>query len=95
MAADELSLAEAAERLRPKLVVVDISMAKGDVPGLMVRLRRHKPELKVILLSIHEESTVARSAFDAGADGFLVKSSIANELISAGERYVCSSASRR
>ena len=74
-------------------------MAKGDVRGLMVRLRRGEPELRVILLSIHEESTVAQSAVAAGADGFLVKSSIALELIPAvetvmkGSRYISSIAS--
>ena len=99
MVADELSLAEAAERLRPGLVVVDISMAKGDVSGLMSRLRLRAPGLRVILLSIHEEPTVAQSVFDAGADGYLIKSSIANELIPAvetvlkGKRYASSKAS--
>jgi DNA-binding NarL/FixJ family response regulator len=85
MVADDLSLVEAAERLQPGLAVVDLSMARGDVSDLMGRLRKCSPELKVILLSIHEESTVAQSACDAGADGFLIKSSIATELIPAVE----------
>jgi DNA-binding NarL/FixJ family response regulator len=85
MVADELSLIEAAERLNPGLAVVDHSLAMGDFAGLIDRLRRRTPGLRVIVLSIHEEPTVAQSAFEAGADGFLVKSSLAVELIPAIE----------
>ena len=85
MVTDELSLIKAAERLNPGLAVVDLSFARGDFAGLIDRLRRRTPKLRVIVLSIHEEPTVAQSAFEAGADGFLVKSSIAIELIPAIE----------
>jgi DNA-binding NarL/FixJ family response regulator len=101
MVADGLSLMESAERLRPGLAVVDIALAGGDVLGLIRRLRERCPGLKVILLSVHDEPTVAESVLDAGADSFLVKSALASQLLPAveavlrGERYVSSARSAR
>lgn len=85
MVADESSLIEGAERLKPALAVVDLGLAKGDVEGLLRRLRARCPGLKVLLLSVHDEPTVAQSALEAGAEGFLVKRQIASDLLSAVE----------
>jgi DNA-binding NarL/FixJ family response regulator len=97
MVADESSLMESTERLAPKVAVVALGLAGGNGEngfGLMRRMRQRFPKLKVILLSVHDEPTVARAAIEAGADGFVVKRSIASELLPAveavlaGRRYV-------
>jgi two-component system secretion response regulator SsrB len=94
MVAEEVSLLEGAERLRPGLAVVDLGLAKGDIKGLLGRLRSRCPGLKVLLLSLYDEPTVVEAALNAGADGFLVKRALATDLILAieavqrGERYV-------
>jgi two-component system secretion response regulator SsrB len=94
MVADEASLIEGAARLRPAVVVVDLSLGAGDMFGLVRKLRERAPGAKVLLLSVHDEPTIARSAAAAGADGIVLKRAIATELlpavdaILAGQRYV-------
>ena len=94
MVADEGSLIEGAARLQPAVVVVDLSLGAGDMFGVVRELRKRAPGAKVLLLSVHDEPTVARSAAAAGADGFVLKRAIATELlpavdtILAGQRYV-------
>jgi DNA-binding NarL/FixJ family response regulator len=93
MVADETSLIEAAERICPRLAVVDLGLVRPDVGGFMCRLRARCPGLKVVFLSAHDEPTVARSVLGAGADGIVVRRRIASDLIPAveavlrGERY--------
>jgi DNA-binding NarL/FixJ family response regulator len=94
MVADEPSLSEAIGRLRVALAVVDLSLTPGQGFGLVRRLRDRFPDLKLIVVGIHDESEVARSALNAGANGFVLKRAIATDLFSAvdavleGQRYV-------
>jgi DNA-binding NarL/FixJ family response regulator len=96
MVADEASLLEGASRLQPTLVVVELELAGGDLPSLIESIRRHAPGTKVLLLSVHDESSVVADAFAAGADGLVVKHAIASELLPAvdallaGRRYASS-----
>jgi DNA-binding NarL/FixJ family response regulator len=85
MVADEPSLIESAARLRPALAVVDLSLARRDSLGWLARLREACPDLKVIVVSVHDEQEVARAARAAGADGFVLKRRIATELLPAAE----------
>ena len=92
--ADQASLKEGAARLQPALVVVDLSLAGGDLPSLLATLRKCAPSTKVLLLSVHDESAVASAALAAGADGLVLKREIATDLLAAvdallaGRRYV-------
>ena len=81
MVADERSLCKSVAGLRPPLAIVDLSLAQGDVSGLLHRLRECLPGLKVILLSAYEEPIVARAAKEAGAEGIVSKRKIANDLL--------------
>jgi len=83
MVADENSLFESASRLRPTLAVVDLSLAHGESLRWLPRLRALCPELKVIVLSVHDEPSVCQSVMEAGADGFVLKRALATELLSA------------
>jgi DNA-binding NarL/FixJ family response regulator len=83
--ADEKSLCESVERLRPCLAVVDLALAHGDVAGLLQRLLARCTGLKVILLSDHDEPTVAQAARSAGAEGLVCKREIATDLLAAVE----------
>lgn len=94
MVADQLSLMEGAERLRPTVAVVDLSLAGGDLMTLLSSLRRRAPMTKVLLLSVHDEPTVTAASLAAGADGVVLKRAIASDLLPAveavlaGQRYV-------
>jgi DNA-binding NarL/FixJ family response regulator len=79
--ADERSLTESAGRIVPALVIVDLPLGRGDIGGLIGRLRTRCPGLPVLVLSAHEEPSVAESTIRFGADGFLVKRNIASGLL--------------
>jgi two-component system secretion response regulator SsrB len=85
MVADEASLLEAASRLRPDVAVVDLSLARDSSLGWLQALRRSCPDLKVIVLSVHDEQTVRRAAAEAGAHAFVLKRAIATDLLPAVE----------
>jgi len=94
MVADEASLLEGAGRLTPEVVVVDLSLSDGDLPGLLARVAERAPASKVLLLSVHDEPTIVEAAFGAGADGVVLKRSMGTDLMPAveallaGERYL-------
>ena len=83
MVVDETSLFEAADKLKPDLAVVDLSMPVAGEFNVARRLKNHHPELKVIILSVHDESMVVKEALEAGACGFVLKRSVATDLIPA------------
>lgn len=94
MVADEASLLEGGERLQPPLVVLDLSFACGDLHGLLTRLAVRSPGSKVLMLTVHDEPTVAQAALGAGAEGVVLKSKLGTDLLLAvdalrdGRRYM-------
>ena len=78
---DEVSLFESARQLNVALAVVDLSLARRDGLRLIRRIRSHFPHLKLIALSVHAEKNVEFAAIEAGANGFVVKGSIATDLL--------------
>jgi two-component system secretion response regulator SsrB len=86
MVADEASLLEGADRIRPDVAIVDISLAQDSGLGWLRALRQRCPEVKVIVLSVHDEQSVRRAAMDAGADSFVLKRAIATDLLDAVEK---------
>jgi len=85
MVADERSLCESAHRLEPRLAVVDLALAHGDIGGLIHRIRLRCPGLKVILLGAPDEPAVVQAAMKAGAEGLVAKREIATDLLPAVE----------
>lgn len=91
--ADEASLMEGAARIRPTVIVIDLSLAGGDIVAFLGALRKRAPSAKVLLLTVHDEPTVASAALAAGADGVVLTRSIATDLLEAvdavlaGRRY--------
>ena len=83
MVADETSLIDGADRLQPDMAVVDLSLAQGSGLGWLQTLRQRSPDLKVIVLSVHDEQSVRRAAMEAGADAFVLKRAIATDLLRA------------
>lgn len=72
-AADGVEAVEAAERLRPDLVVSDIQMPRLDGLAALPRLREAAPDVKVVLMSSLPPSEIAARAEAAGADLYLDK----------------------
>ena len=86
MVADEASLLEGASRLQPDVAIVDLSLAQDSGLGWLRALRKRSPELKVIVLSVHDEQSVRLAAMEAGADAFVLKRAIATDLLPAVAR---------
>lgn len=70
-------------RLRPDVVILDISM--GDVSGIDVArdLRDSGCNAKIIFLTVHEDSDYLNAGMGAGGSGYVVKSRLNQDLISA------------
>jgi DNA-binding NarL/FixJ family response regulator len=80
---DASSLLEAAARLRPDIIITDISMPGLSGIEALRRLKNDKIESKVIVLTMHADAEVATEAMRAGASGFLVKLAAGDELVTA------------
>jgi DNA-binding NarL/FixJ family response regulator len=65
---------EAAVRLRPELLLLDISMPKLDGLQALVRLTQESPGVKVVMLTVSDEEAALFEAMRAGAAGYLLKS---------------------
>jgi DNA-binding NarL/FixJ family response regulator len=87
MVADEGSLYECAESLRPDLAVVDLAVGEGGGTCLIERLRARYPATKVLVVGA-DDPAVARAALNAGADGYLRLSALGSELLPAVERLL-------
>ena len=82
---DGRALVEAAQKLRPDLILLDISMPLLNGLEAARQLTKLVPESKLIFLTMHASPTYATEAFQAGASGYLLKRSAASELSQAIE----------
>jgi DNA-binding NarL/FixJ family response regulator len=91
---DGRALLEAAPRLKPDVVVVDISMPLLNGMDACRQLQPRLPQTKWVFLTVNEDPDVAVEAFRLGGLGYLLKSSAASELFLAiqkamrGELYL-------
>jgi DNA-binding NarL/FixJ family response regulator len=77
---DGRALVEAAQTLRPDLILLDISMPLLNGLDAARQLTKLVPESKLIFLTMHASPTYATEAFQAGASGYLLKRSAVSEL---------------
>jgi DNA-binding NarL/FixJ family response regulator len=80
---DGRALVDAAEKLRPDVIVTDISMPSMNGLEAIRQIRSRRPDAKVIVLTMHRDTQLAAEAFRAGVSGYLLKVSPAEELINA------------
>jgi len=91
---DGRALLEAAPKLRPDVIVLDVGMPNLNGIDACRLLHPKMPEVKFVFLTVNEDPDIAREAFRLGASGFLLKSSAASELFTAiqsamaGKRYI-------
>jgi DNA-binding NarL/FixJ family response regulator len=77
------ALLETAQRLRPDLVITDISLPGLDGLEATRRLQASVPGVRVLILSSHTEYFWVREAFEAGACGYLTKGAASEEIATA------------
>ena len=91
---DGRELVEAAKQLQPDVIVADISMPSLNGIEAAVQLRDSGVTSKIVFLTQHREVAYARRAIEAGAAGFVLKHSVATELVTAireallGQTYI-------
>ena len=83
-----------AEELKPNVVVMDVAMPELNGIEATRRLSESVPHARVVALSMHKDSVYVREILRAGARGYLLKDSVAGDLVSAvrsvarGEGYL-------
>lgn len=70
-------------QLQPDLVVLDVTLPDADGLEGLAALRRHFPELRIVMLSMHPEERYAVEALRAGALGYVSKGAATVELVEA------------
>lgn len=74
---------EAAVRLAPDLLVLDVSMPVLNGIEAPARLKESGSRAKVIFLTVHEDPCIAEAALSVGARGYVLKQRLATDLIAA------------
>lgn len=94
MVEDGRALLEAAQRVQPDIVILDVSMPLLNGIDAATQLKKSHPSIKVIFVTMHADADYVRSAFEAGASGYLLKRSAVDELeqairaVWAGHTYI-------
>jgi len=93
-ASDGDTVLRLANELRPDIVLLDISMPGPGGIEVTRQLKESLPELRVLILTAHEDESMLREAVQAGAAGYIIKRAVESELINAilsvsrGDLYV-------
>lgn len=81
--ADGLEVLAQVPGLAPDVVVLDVSMPRMTGTQVAAELRKVCPAVKILALSVHEDRSYLRELLEAGATGYVLKRSAADELIRA------------
>jgi two-component system response regulator NreC len=93
-AAGGLEAIELVEKNQPDVLVLDISMPDLDGISVTRMLKSNFPDLRILILTLHEDEALLKEAIKAGASGYILKRAAESELISAvqvilrGDMYV-------
>jgi DNA-binding NarL/FixJ family response regulator len=82
-ALDGRALLDAAAKLKPDVIITDISMPLLNGLDAIRQLKRERIEAKIVVLTMHPDANLAAQAFRAGASAFLLKQAAGEELIQA------------
>lgn len=97
---DGRALVEAAGRLRPDVILIDISMPFLNGMDAARQIKKSVPDAKLLFLTMHASPVFATEALQVGATGYLLKQSAASELLQAietvlkGQTYLTPSITR-
>lgn len=73
----------AVSQFDPQVIVLDYSMPGRDAPQVFDQLLQIRPELKILVLTVHENIHYAVRVLEAGAHGYVIKSSAVDQLVEA------------
>lgn len=84
--ANGLELLEHLEQMAPDIILLDITMPGLQGLEVLPRIKSKYPHIKVLILTMHKSPRHVARAFEAGADGYLLKENTLEDLVSAIER---------
>jgi two-component system, NarL family, response regulator NreC len=82
------------EKLKPNLVLTDLSMPRMNGMEAIREIRRLSPQTKIVVLTVHKTEEYILATFKAGANGYVLKDATHDELMAAlnqvlmGKRYI-------
>lgn len=74
---------ELAEAKKPDVVIIDLTLKDGNGIALIKTLKERSPELKMLVLSMHDETLFAERALRAGAVGYISKDKVSRTIVQA------------
>ena len=80
---DGVEALDAASRLRPDLILMDVAMPRMDGVEATRAIKREYPEIRIIALSMFDDPETKAKMIDAGAEGYLSKGGPSEELLAA------------
>jgi two-component system, NarL family, response regulator NreC len=82
-AEDGLEAIDAARRLAPDVVIMDLSMPKMNGMEAIREIKRILPDTRILVLTVHRNEEYILASFQAGCDGYVLKYASHEELVSA------------
>jgi DNA-binding NarL/FixJ family response regulator len=79
-AEDGIEAVEKADRLKPDVIVLDVSMPRMDGLEACRRIRKSVPKSEILIVTQHDSPQMMREALGAGARGYVVKANMARDL---------------
>jgi two-component system response regulator NreC len=80
-AADGAEALAGPRALRPDVLVIDVSMPELTGAQATEALKADRPEIKVLALTVHQDTSYLRSLLEAWASGYILKRAAAHELV--------------
>jgi len=84
-AEDGLEAVDKADRLRPDVAVLDVSMPGMNGLDACRMIRESVPECEILIVTQHDSPQMMREALGSGARGYIVKSNVSRDLVEAIE----------
>ncbi|MFO1502326.1 MAG: response regulator transcription factor [Steroidobacteraceae bacterium] len=90
----ELEARRLVRELLPDAVIVDLSLAQGDGFNVVRDVSAHFPDIRILVLSMHDETIYGERLLAEGASGYIMKEAATEQLVTAlrtvlrGERYM-------
>jgi DNA-binding NarL/FixJ family response regulator len=70
-------------RLEPDVVIMDVAMPLIDGDAATRQIKEHRPQIRVIALSTYNEPEKIKRMYEAGAEGYVLKTASSEELLAA------------
>ena len=80
-AADGAEAMQLTKELRPDIILLDLVMPRVNGLEVLRRVKAERPEIKVIVVTVHDEDAYRQAAVTRGADAFLLKKTLGTVLL--------------